>query len=122
MKESLVYHKAFKFAIRIVNLYKHLCKEKNEYTISKQLLRSGTSIGANIKEAVQASSKRDFLMKMNIALKEASETDYWLELLKATDYMDARSSESIISDCTELNTMLASIVKTTKENLKVIGK
>ena len=71
MKESLVYEKAFKFAIRIVNLYKHLCKEKNEYTISKQVLISGTSIGANAKEAVQVSSKRDFLMKMNIALKEA---------------------------------------------------
>lgn len=118
MKESLVYEKAFKFAIRIVNLYKHLCKEKNEYTISKQVLRSGTSIGANAKEAVQASSKRDFLMKMNIALKEASETDYWLELLKATDYLDAKTSESIISDCKELNKILASIVKTTKENLK----
>ncbi|WP_027624871.1 four helix bundle protein [Clostridium lundense] len=122
MKKSLVYNKAFKFAIRIVNLYKNLCKEKNEYTISKQVLRSGTSIGANIKEAVQASSKRDFLMKMNIALKEASETDYWLELLKATDYLDAKVSESMISDCTELNNMLASIVKTTKENLKVVGK
>lgn len=119
MKESLVYEKAFKFAICIVNLYKHLCKEKNEYIISKQVLRSGTSIGANVKEAVQASSKRDFLMKMNIALKEASETDYWLELLKATDYLDAKKSESIISDCKELNKMLASIVKTTKENLKV---
>jgi four helix bundle protein len=117
LKESLVYNKAFKFAIRIVNLYRHLSKEKNEYTISKQLLRSGTSIGANIKEAVQASSKKDFLMKMNIALKEASETDYWLELLKVTDYMDVRASESMISDCIELNAILASIVKTTKENL-----
>ncbi|MCE5220769.1 MAG: four helix bundle protein [Clostridium sp.] len=118
MKESLVYEKAFKFAIRIVNLYKHLCKEKNEYILSKQVLRSGTSIGANAKEAVQASSKRDFLMKMNIALKEASETDYWLELLKSTDYLDAKTSESIINDCKELNKILASIVKTTKENLK----
>ena len=117
LKESLVYNKAFKFAIRIVNLYRHLSKEKNEYTISKQLLRSGTSIGANIKEAVQSSSKKDFLMKMNIALKEASETGYWLELLKATDYMDVRVSELMISDCTELNAILASIVKTTKENL-----
>ena len=117
MRESLVYEKAFRFAIRIVNLYKHLSKEKNEYILSKQLLRSGTSIGANIKEAVQASSKRDFLMKMNIALKEASETDYWLELIKATNYMDVKASESIISDCAELNTILASIVKTTKENL-----
>ncbi|ETI89124.1 MAG: hypothetical protein Q607_CBUC00182G0104 [Clostridium butyricum DORA_1] len=122
MKESLIYEKAFKFAIRIVNLYKYLCKEKNEYTLSKQVLRSGTSIGANTKEAVQASSKRDFLMKMNIALKEASETDYWLKLLKSTDYLDAKTSESIINDCKELNKMLASIVKTTKENLKVTEK
>ena len=117
MKESLVYDKAFKFAVRVVNMYKHLSKEQHEYTLSKQVLRSGTSIGANIKEAVQASSKRDFLMKMNIALKEASETDYWLELLKATDYVDAKASESIINDCRELNKIIASIVKTTKENL-----
>ncbi|KAJ52324.1 four helix bundle protein [Clostridium tetanomorphum] len=122
MKESLVYNKAFKFAIRIVNLYKHLCKEKSKYIISKQVLRSGTSIGANIKEAVQASSKRDFLMKMNIALKEASETDYWLELLEETNYIDDKASQSIINECTELNNMLISIVKTTKENLKVLGK
>lgn len=118
MSESLVYNKAFKFAIRIVNVYKHLSKEQYEYTLSKQVLRSGTSIGANIKEAVQASSSRDFLMKMNIALKEASETDYWLELLMATDYLDAKDTESIINDCKELNRILASIVKTTKENLK----
>jgi len=118
LKQSLVYNKAFKFAIRIVNLYKYLCKEKYEYTISRQLLRSGTSIGANIKEAVQASSKRDFLMKINIALKEASESDYWLELLKETNYLDDKTSKSIIKECTELNKMLASIVKSTKENLK----
>lgn len=117
MKESLVYNKAFDFAIRIVNLYKYLCKEKNEYTLSKQVLRSGTSIGANAKEAMQASSKRDFLMKMNIALKEASETEYWLNLLKATDYLDSKLSESIINDCKELNKMLVSIVKTTKEKV-----
>ena len=117
MKESLVYEKAFKFAIRIVNMYKNLSKEQNEYTLSKQVLRSGTSIGANIKEAVQASSKRDFLMKMNIALKEASETDYWLQLLKVTNYLDVKTSESIINDCKELNKILSSVVKTTKENL-----
>lgn len=118
MNESLVYNKAFKFAVRIVKMYKCLSKEQNEYTLSKQVLRSGTSIGANVKEAIQASSKRDFLMKMNIALKEASETDYWLELLTATDYLDPKVSESIMNDCKELNKMLTSIVKTTKENLK----
>lgn len=99
-------------------MYKYLSKDQSEYTLSKQVLRSGTSIGANIKEAVQASSSRDFLMKMNIALKEASETDYWLELLKSTDYLDAKTSESMINDCKELIRMLSSIVKTTKENLK----
>ncbi|SFB39754.1 four helix bundle protein [Clostridium frigidicarnis] len=119
MTESLVYNKAFKFAVKIVNLYKDLCKEKNEYTISRQVLKSGTSIGANIKEAVQASSKRDFLMKMNIALKEASETDYWLELLKATDYVDSNTLESIMHECTELNNMLSAIVKTTKKKLNI---
>lgn len=119
MKESLVYTKAFKFAINIVNMYKYLSRQQNEYILSKQILRSGTSIGANIREALQASSNRDFLMKMNIALKEASETNYWLELLKATDYLDVKVSESLISDCNELNKILASIVKTTKENMKV---
>lgn len=117
MKESLVYNKAFEFAIRIVKLYKYLCKEKSEYTLSKQVLRSRTSIGANTKEAMQASSKRDFLMKMNIALKEASETDYWLRLLKATGYLDSKLSESIINDCIDLNRILVSIVKTTKEKV-----
>ncbi|APM39296.1 four helix bundle protein [Clostridium kluyveri] len=118
MKESLVYNKAFKFSVRIVELYKYLCGEKREYVLSKQVLRSGTSIGANVKEAVQASSKKDFLMKMNIALKEASETDYWLELLKAARYINVKASESIVNDCKELNKMLASIVKTTKEKLR----
>jgi len=115
LNESLVYEKAFKFSIRIVNLYKHLCNEKNEYILSKQVLRSGTSIGANIKEGLQSSSKRDFLMKMNIALKEASETDYWLELLQATNFLNAAESETTIHDCKELNKILAAIVKTTKK-------
>lgn len=117
MKESSIYNKSFEFAVRIINLYKYLCKEKSEYVISKQLLRSGTSIGANVKEAKQASSKRDFLMKMNIALKEASETEYWLQLLKATKYIDEKYANSVINDCIELNKILASIVKTTKESL-----
>lgn len=122
MKESLVYTKFFRFAVKIVGLYKYLCKEQNEYVISKQILKSGTSIGANIKEAVQASSKRDFLMKVNISLKEASETDYWLQLLKETGYLDLKTYESMITDCNELNKILSSIVKTTKENLKSQGK
>ncbi|WP_034439764.1 four helix bundle protein [Clostridium ihumii] len=119
MKESLIYSKAFDFAIEIVNLYKYLFFEKKEYVLSKQVLRSGTSIGANIKEALQASSKRDFLMKMNISLKEASETEYWLELLKATKYIDAKDSYGIINQCKEINRILNSIVKTTKNQLQI---
>ena len=114
MKENLVYEKAFKFSVRIVNLYKYLTSEYKEYILSKQVLRSGTSVGANIKEGIEAQSRKDFLSKMNIALKEASETEYWLELLKATDYLDENKFASIIQDCKELNRLLNSIVKTTK--------
>lgn len=117
MKENLVYKKAFKFSVRIVNLYKYLISEKKEYILSKQILRSGTSVGANIKEGIEGQSKKDFLSKMNIALKEASETEYWIELLKATDYLDEIKFTSIIQDCKELNKLLNSIVKTTKNQL-----
>ncbi|MDF2877510.1 MAG: hypothetical protein K0S30_606 [Clostridia bacterium] len=116
MKESLVYNKAFEFAIKIVKLYKYLCKEKSEYTLSKQILRSGTSIGANIKEGLYAQSKRDFLSKFSISLKECSETMYWLELLNATKHVDSKISKELIYDCSEINRILVSIVKTTKEN------
>lgn len=119
MKESLVYEKAFKFSINIVDLYKYLNQDKNEYVISKQILRSGTSIGSNIKEGLQAQSRRDFLNKMSISLKEASETEYWLELLIATNYIDADASKILITECKEMNRMLSSIVKTTKMNLKI---
>jgi four helix bundle protein len=96
MPKSIGYEKAFKFSIRIVRLYQHLCKDKMEYVLSKQILRSGTSIGANIKEALQAQSKRDYLSKMNVALEEASETEYWLDLLQSTDYIDDKMYSSII--------------------------
>lgn len=117
MKNNLVYEKAFKFAVNIIKLYKYLISERREYVLSKQVLRSGTSIGANIKEGIEGQSKKDFLSKMNIALKEASETEYWLELLKVTDYLDERKFTSLINDCKELNRLLSSIVKTTKNNL-----
>ena len=110
---SIVAEKSFSFAIRIVKLYQYLCNEKKEYVLSKQLLRSGTSIGANIQEGLNAQSKRDFLMKMNISLKEASETNYWLRLLTATEILDEKESKSILEDCTELLKILTSIVKTT---------
>ncbi|NMM63914.1 four helix bundle protein [Clostridium sp. P21] len=120
MKENLTYKKSFVFAKEIVNLYKYLAEEKKEYIISKQIFRSGISIGANVKEGLEAQSRRDFLNKMNVALKEASETEYWLELLIATKYIDASVSEKLIIKCKELNKILNSIVKTTKKNLKMI--
>lgn len=115
---SVVYEKAFCFAVRIVNLYKYLTNSKKEYVLSNQVLRAGTSIGANIKEALEGQSKKVYLSKMNIALKEASETEYWLELLIETNYIDKEQSISVLNDCKELNKMLISIVKTTKNSLK----
>ncbi|MDX9865182.1 MAG: four helix bundle protein [Anaerolineaceae bacterium] len=104
------------FAIRIVNLYKFLCDSKKEYVMSKQLLRCGTSIGANVTEAFHSISKKEFVAKLNIALKEAFETGYWLELLKETDFISESQFESINADCTELIKLLTSIIKTTKKN------
>ena len=103
------------FAVRVVKLSKHLNANKKEYVLSKQLLRSGTSIGANIAEAEQAQSKADFVSKMNIALKEAVETNYWLRLLQASDYLSNAKFASIHSGCRELEKMLTAIVKTAKQ-------
>ena len=113
--EHAVQEKSFLFAVRIVKLCKHLREEHSEYIMTKQLLRSGTSIGANIAEAQQAQSKLDFIHKMSIALKEASETHYWLRLLNATDYLSNKAMESIILDCLELNKLLTAIIKSAKE-------
>ena len=117
MSRSIVKEKSFDFAIRIVKLYKYLMDEKKEFVLSKQILRSGTSIGANINEAQQGQSKKDFLMKVNIALKECTETKYWIELLSATDYINQEQKESIIKDCIEMEKMLTSLVKTTSNIL-----
>lgn len=111
-QENIIEEKSFKFAIRVVNLYKFLCREKQEYILSKQLLRSGTSIGANVKEAEKGQSKADFGAKMTIALKEANETVYWLQLLSATEYITTSQAESIIADCEELIKLLVAITKT----------
>ena len=100
------------FAIRIIRLYQYLCKEKQEYVLSKQLLRSGTSIGANIAEAQQAQSKPDFVHKMSIALKEANETQYWLKLLYRTDYLTKTQFDSMNTDIYELLSLLTAICKT----------
>lgn len=119
MKESgnVVVDKSKVFAIRVIRLYQYLQKEKKEYVISKQLLKSGTSIGANVKEGVRGQSKKDFRSKMSIALKEASESEYWLELLVETDYIDQKQFESMDEDCVELIKILTAILKTSDDNL-----
>lgn len=116
MKDNVIETKSKKFAIRIVRLYQYLCNEKKEYVLSKQLLRSGTSIGANVKEALNGQSRADFVAKLSISLKEAGETEYWLELLHETDYLNDKEFESIISDCKEILKLLVSIIKSTKNN------
>lgn len=118
-KENIVMNKSYAFALRIIKLYKYLIANKKEFVLSKQILRSGTAIGALIKEAEHAQSKADFINKMNIALKEANETEYWLMLLKDSNYINEKSFESIQSDSSELIKLLASIVKTSKDNNKI---
>ena len=113
--DNIVREKSYRFAVRIVNLYKYLRFEKKEFDMSRQILKAGTSIGANIAESEHAQSRPDFLTKLNIALKEAAETDYWLRLLHETNYIDQKSYDSIIADCREIESLLASIVKTVKQ-------
>ncbi len=116
MKENnLILEKSKAFAVRSVNLYKYLTEQKHEAVLSKQLVRSGTSIGANVKEAIRGQSKADFRSKMNIALKEASETEYWLEILFETDYLSETQFESMHKDTVELIKMLISIVKSSED-------
>ena len=116
MKEDVKKDKSMSFAIRIVNLYKHLCENKKEYVMAKQILRSGTSIGANIAEATCAISRKDFLAKNYIAYKECAETKYWLELLQRTNFISIEEYNSFKKDCDELYRILAAITKTVKEN------
>ncbi len=115
MKDNIVYDKAFQFAKRIVRLYRHLTATKNEYVLSKQILRSGTSIGANIRESQNAQSKKDFISKLSIALKEAGETEYWLDLL-ADAYLTEDEVVSLKSDLIEIIKLLTTIVKKSKSN------
>ena len=117
MKDNILLDKSFIFAVRIVKLYKYLCSKKKEYVLSKQLLRSGTSIGANINEAQDAQSKNDFISKLSISLKEARETKYWIELLRETDYLTDKEANNILEDLIEVIKLLVSIIKTTKENI-----
>ncbi|MBP6414503.1 MAG: four helix bundle protein [Bacteroidia bacterium] len=116
MKENIIQQKSFAFAIRIVNAYKYLTEQKKEFVLSKQLLRSGTSIGANVEEAIGGQSKKDFIAKVSISYKEARETKYWLNLLTATDYLDEKLSKSLLDDAEELCKILSSILLTTKQN------
>ena len=115
--ENIIKNKSFEFAVRIVNFYKLLI-ERKEYVMSKQILRSGTSIGANIREAQNAQSKADFIHKLSISQKETDETLYWLELLKETNYITKAEFNSLSSDCSELLKMLRSIIITSKKNNK----
>ncbi|MDP4239390.1 MAG: four helix bundle protein [Bacteroidota bacterium] len=114
-KENIVMDKSYAFALRIIKSYKYLCAERKEFVLSKQLLRSGTAIGALIKEAEHAQSMADFINKMNIALKEANETEYWLMLLHESDYFEEKVFTSMEGDCKELIRLLISIVKSSKE-------
>lgn len=116
-KEKTVKYKSKRFAVRIVNLYKYLCENKQEYVLSKQILRSGTSIGANVAESECAISNKDFLSKIYIALKECNETAYWLDLLFETGYMEENEYQSIIADCEEIRKMLSATTKTLNSTL-----
>ncbi len=118
MKENIVLDKSTEFAIRVVKLYKHLSDDKKEYVLSKQLLRSGTSIGANINEAQAGQSKADFIAKMAIASKEARESKYWIDLLIKTDYLskDDKHVQTLVIDIDEIVRLLTSIVKSSQGN------
>lgn len=118
MRENVVKSKSFNFAIRVIRLYQFLVSEKKEYVISKQLLHSGTSVGAMIRESEHAESKSDFKHKLSIAQKEINESIYWLELLEKTDYLDEKEFNSLNNDAVEIIKLLTSIIKATKLNMK----
>jgi four helix bundle protein len=111
---NIIQEKSFAFAIRIVNLYKYLTNEKKEFVLSKQLLRSGTSVGANVEESIGGQSEKDFLSKISISYKEARESVYWLKLLQATDYLNREQAESLLADAEEICKILGTIQKTIK--------
>ena len=118
MSGSILSAKSYAFALRIVRLYQHMADERREYVLSKQVLRSGTSIGANIEESVHAQSKVDFIHKLSIAQKEACETNYWLRLLRDSVYIEEKLAESFLKDCEEIQRLLTVSIKTAKKNLK----
>lgn len=116
MKSNILKEKSYKFALRVIKLFQFLSTEKKEYVLSKQILRSGTSIGANIEEAYQGESKADFIHKLAIANKEAFETHYWLRLFRDSTILEAKTAESIMADCDEIQRMLVAAIKTAKSN------
>ena len=118
-QDSVILTKSLKFATRIVKLYQYLTKEKHETVISKQIIRSGTSIGANANEAIYGVSKSDFIAKLQISLKETAETEYWLRLLVMSEYLSEPEGQSLIADCLEIKRILVSTLKTAKENRPV---
>lgn len=118
MNENIIKIKSFNFALRVVKLYQFLSLEKKEFILSKQLLRSGTAIGALVRESEHAESKADFIHKLAIAQKEANESDYWIELLFQSEFLNENQFQSLNSDLAEINKILASIIITTKQNLK----
>ncbi len=111
-KDNIIQMKSYDFAVRVVKLYKHLSSEKKEFVLSKQLLRSGTSIGANVEEAIGGQSRKDFFAKLTIAYKEARESHYWIRLLKDTDFLSDKESKSLIEDIEEILKIIGSIQKT----------
>ena len=114
-ENNIILEKSMEFAVRVVKLYKYLFKQKGESVMSKQLLRSATSVGANIREAEYAQSRNDFVSKMSISLKETSETEYWLELLYRTEYLTEQEYKSIANDCGEIARILTAIVHNSKK-------
>ncbi len=118
MKENVIKNKSFAFALRIVKAYQYLTEQKKEYVLSKQMLRSGTAVGALVRESEQAESNADFVHKLAIALKEANETEYWIELLAQSNYLEENVAISLNSDLTEILKLLTAIIKTTKQNSK----
>ena len=118
-QDSVILSKSLQFAARIVKLYQYLTKEKHETVISKQIIRSGTSIGANANEAIYGVSKSDFIAKLQISLKETAETEYWLRLLVMSEYLSEPEGQSMIADCLEIKRILVSTLKTAKENRPV---
>ena len=117
-QDNLLTNKSIDFAIRMANCYKYLMEEKRETIMSKQMFRSGTSIGANIHEGIQAQSKADFVSKLGIALKESSETSYWLVVLNRAEYLDEKMYISLKSDIDEIIRILVASIKTTKKNME----